>query len=640
MLACARIPSLAGVVAMSLLGVAPPHDPSASAAMAKAKGTASSPSWLGSTLFGCSPLSLRPVHLAPFSVGGRSWSFAAGPQASGQIEPGGGESGVPAASVEAGQVSFPGWSSTVAAPSAGSIVHVTGDISTEGVAGGYGAYVALVFRDRSGTRVGLQESIPADGTVGWASLGESEVWATVPAGAAAVTVSLILNGTGSARFDDIALSAGTPPGPMYRPAVSLAPTGSVLDHVTNGLGVETNPFEFAPLNGLTSGGLEAVTERLGALRPAWARIFVSTAWWVTPGGFDFTTPMAQAVLEDARLFASLGTRLNLVVWQTPSWNPPYLGLTADIVALLQWLADSGATNVGLLTLGNEPDVALVPGTGSYEQEFSGPADYESAMATVRAGLDAAGFPAVGLAGGDVAVAGDGFDRIVAALPAALFSQLSYHQYVGYSASLCIPTLRAHEMAALAAARGRPAVMWESNLQGGSGADPTFSPGQVGNELLSATYGDALKLAAYYLQSLAAGIAGISYWEAMDMVYPSQSTMLYGMWGLAGQLRPSFYAYGLLARYLVPGSTLRAVAGGAGSLVAYEIAGSHGTRATYVINPWPRSVRLTFPKHMVSTECLFDAATVQLAQLRGALALPCVPAGATVSLPPQSMADFT
>lgn len=649
--------ALAGALALlrsgsaaSVLAVAPslPRSGAAEGASGAAEGAsgaaerASGASWLGSSLFGCSAVGLRHVAFPALSSGRSAWVFTGEGGADGRIFGASGASGA-AAVVSAKEVGFPSWRITLASPSPGVVVHFSGDISTEQVAAGYGAYLAIIYAGSSGRRVGLDESVPVVGSVTGA-LGAAEVWSTVPSGAVTMSLDLVLNGTGTARFDHLALSALASPARSWRSKARLSPTTAVVDRISVGLGVETNPFLFSSPGAMTSEMDSTVMARLRALRPAWARIFVATDWWVTPVGDNFSSPMTKALLEDARLYASLGARLDLVLWQTPSWAPPYKGVAAQLVALLRWLEQNGVRNVGLLTLGNEPDTTYIPGTGTYGHGFPSVGAYVDALKAMRRALDQAGFEAVGLVGGDVAVAGDGFVRAVASQAAQQIGQLSFHLYPRYSSSLCVPVLQASEMAKLGARHWLPAVMWESNLEGGAGADPTFSPGEVGGELLSATYPDALKLAAFYLQTLAAGIGGVSYWEAMDMTYPEQGVMQYGLWSGAGPPRPVYYAFGLLAHFVVPGATLRAVSGGAGSLIAYEAVDPSGARALYVVNPWGAAVRvqLALPARTTVAERLLDRETVQQAEDSGALQVPASAAGvaAAAVLPPESMGVFS
>lgn len=599
-------------------------------------------SWLGASLFGCSLSGLRAVPLGALRSGSRDWSFAAAAGASGELDRAGGPPSVQSATITAASAGLAAWRRNLPAPSAGSVLRFTAHVSTENVAGGFGAYLAVSYRSASGSQLGVDESVPALGDVAGA-LGDAEVWSTVPAGAATVALELVLDGAGEASFTSPALASAAPVAASAPSSVTLTPTSTVLGRLDTGFGVQTNPFEFSSMNGFSAASGATEASRLKALAPAWARVFVSTAWWATPTGFDFDTPMAEALLAEAQLYAAIGTRLNLVVWEAPSWSPPYGALAADLVVLLTWLKAHGAADVGLVTLGNEPDSGLIPGTGTYGKMFPSVVDYEEAMVVVRQALDAADDSGIGLVNGDVAVAGDGFARATAAQLSSDSAQLSFHLYVPYRASLCAPVLRAGEMAELAASTGRSAVLWESNLQGGSGHDPTFSPGDVGGVLLSSTYGDALKLAAFYLQALASGVTGISYWEAMDMSYPSGDLMQYGLWGASGPVRPVYFAYELLSRLLVPGSSLRAVSGGTGSVIAYEAVEPNGGTSLLVLNPWASSVRvhLQVPGRTALEETVLDASSVQQAEATGALSLSPIAVGSRSSmLPAQSMAVFS
>ncbi|MGW0231404.1 hypothetical protein ACWDWO_24115 [Actinopolymorpha singaporensis] len=79
-------------------------------------------------------------------------------------------------------------------------------------------------------------------------------------------------------------------------------------------------------------------ERLSALRPSWVRVFTDTTWWVSGERHGFVGPMVQALLADLRLYGSLGTRANLVMWRPLDWSPDrYADLADHLVALLSWL---------------------------------------------------------------------------------------------------------------------------------------------------------------------------------------------------------------------------------------------------------------------------------------------------------------
>ena len=128
-----------------------------------------------------------------------------------------------------------------------------------------------------------------------------------------------------------------------------------------------------------------------------------------------------------------------------------------------------------------------------------------------------------------------------------------------------------------------------------------------------------------------------------MSYPSGSLMQYGLWGSSGPVRPVYFAYELLSRVLVPGSSLRAVSGGTGAVIAYEAVDPNGARSLLVLNPWASSVRvhLQVPAGTPLAETVLDASSVRQAEATGALALSSIAVGSRSSvLRAQSMAVFS
>lgn len=549
--------------------------------------------WLGDNLFGAGDLGQgTPVLLASSGTMGGfgAWQSNASPPVTAAVEAGAGRGGGYGAVLQVPSTVARSWYSfeqTLASPSQGVILHFSAWVRTEQVTGGFGAYLAINYYSADGARITFSQSPGLTGNNDWTPM---TVWSIVPAGTQRFMCNLILYGYGTAVFDGVTLRSHAPVPADYAPEVQLHVTRQRLSSGLYGFGVQTNPQAFLPPNVMTGQDVQLVRSRLEALRPAWVRIFTDTSWWVTDNGYDFTLPGAAAILDVVRLYEPIGTRANLVMWRTSaSLSSDYGQLVAAMVALIKWLREQRMNNIRALTLYNGPDVGFPGTTAEYVDMYRRMAD----------ALHQSGLADIELVGGDVSQYGATFLDAVAPPLKGTIGMLSYHDYVQYEQPLILPVRLAEQMAGTAKEDGTPAVFqWESNVTGGQGAG-TFSPGlDSKGVLLSARYATALKLVAFYLQELAAGLKGSSYWDLFDYFYGTESgspLMQFGLWGAKREgypLRPIYYAYQLLTGLIVPGTNLLQVeASPSRALIAYSADPGGGRRILYVLNPWAEPVRV-------------------------------------------------
>ncbi|HEX6971105.1 MAG TPA: hypothetical protein VF234_02665, partial [Limnochordia bacterium] len=454
---------------------------------------------------------------------------------------------------------------------------------------------------------------------GWTRL---EMYGEVPEATAAITLRLLLHGRGTAWFDDVFCETFPPIDAEPAPSVRLRVTDEVMHDGLLGFGVQHNPFARMPGSRLTERDWAVVVERLNALRPRWVRVFTDTRWWspVAGGPYRFDTPAVTALLETLRVYDDMGARINLVMWRPTDWYPGAAErLTHAMAALIEWLRAQGIDRIAALTFYNEPD-----------QEFRGSvAEYTALYRQMAATLAARGLSDVALVGADATQHGDRFFDAVATSLGSSIGMLGYHEYLDYRGSLRMPILHAARQLQRAEAAGTPPVyIWEFNLTGGTGAG-TYSPGRdEAGQLLPERYSTALKLAAFALQALDAGVRGLSYWEAFDMVYPGGQVMSFGLWGSAAErlpIRPVYYAYGLLSRLVEPRAAIRRVATEpGGALITLAVVNPDGRLVLYLLNPWGEPVDVEARLPMAAAEIdqyTLSRSTVQAALQRQALQLP-------------------
>jgi hypothetical protein len=454
-------------------------------------------------------------------------------------------------------------------------------VSTRGVEGPYGVYIAINYLDASGQRITWSQSNEMiTGDTDWTYLTAE---GNIPVGTRSIAIGLLLDSHGEVWFDSVTLAQYTLL-PQTAPAESaFTLTDTVLQGQFFGFGVQNNPFlYYGPDNpAITEDDINLVESRITQLQPRHVRIFFDTRWRDTGSA---GSGMLQAFLRDLSLYQKIGSDIDLVMWQPNDWSEKdFPTLVTSVKDLLQYLIrDQGITRIKYLTLYNEPDF-----------EFKLPLEsYIQLNKMMVEALGAANLP-VQLVGADEGSSVPFFQSVVPPL-APLANVFSYHNYPSYKDVYAF-VLRAseHLQYVTTSGAGKPLFLWEFNVTGPNSG--IFSPGEITpGVLVIDKFDSALSLAQDALYGMNMGIAGISYWEVYDMYYSGGSLMHFGLWadkGSGWRIRPIYYVYGLLTRLIQSGATVHdlAAANCDQSLPSAAVRNPDGTFSVYIINPWKTEV---------------------------------------------------
>ena len=347
----------------------------------------------------------------------------------------------------------------------------------------------------------------------------------------------------------------------------------------HGLGVQADPIwrqTDAAKWGVNQTDIALIEDRLRALRPAVARLFMDLRWLDKPdimANFD----------RQMRLLAELGTRVNLVLFEPNKVTPAELPALVD--AMLPLLKRHA--NVAWLTLYNEPDSFFLHESKLartlFGQNFAKSKlrwkDYVNICRYADRRLREQGlYPRVRLALPDC-VWGHPMrrERLELALRdlGDLDAGIAYHQYnpeypeFYTSANYAYPGMRQETtlFRKLVGPR-RELICWEFN-GAGVGFGNTFpGVGRNGEDLLG-SFAGAVEITDKILTAFNHGVDGMCVWCLSDGPYlpvikePTSSLMKFGLWRFKHEgwlLRPYYHYFAALCQSLRPPGQLLHVTG--------------------------------------------------------------------------------
>lgn len=319
-----------------------------------------------------------------------------------------------------------------------------------------------------------------------------------------------------------------------------------------GLGVEwdvENGDQSAPLM-LTNGQWNTLLTRVDYIRPSLIRSMISISWFCpdgTLGSYTFDSPLMQAwyqLLDHAKaqhITVIIGT------WDHGPWeytSHSYAQAMADLLTYL--IVVKGYTNIQYFNGVNEPDYQ--PHPISYQ-------DWQTALTNLTAALRQQGLL------GKVALLGPDTNGqwvtngTVAKQDQELLGGYEWHDYESSCCTIANDTLEARlkqmaQQLSLADSGKKPLLLGEM------GWAYQKRPGDNQRQVVNYAYG--LSMADYAVQLARAGVSGASAWDLDDAMHNKE----WGMWESANhpQLRPWFYSWSLLSRYLPAGATIYAPKG--------------------------------------------------------------------------------
>lgn len=407
--------------------------------------------------------------------------------------------------------------------------------------------------------------------------------------------------------------------------ISQSPAGNFP---FEGIGVEADCDIFDDTNrgnGVDEKDLALIERRLRSLNPALARLFVNVAW-VNPSldgtTLDWTLPGYARLVRQLRLLDSMGTKLNLVLFQP---HPPHIADPAPtvraMVALLERLhAVEGIRGLAWLTLYNEPD-GMFPHDSPLVRRLFGEqrltthppfSDYVRLNHLALSLLRERNLNGIRLLVADT-VWGHPMrvERLrlcreaFAAEPEVDFSYHNYNSedpgfYVG-NPDWAYPGMGAEaDMFGGIVGADRRLMLWEFNAAGTGFGSHFPGVGPAGTDLLGAVETGPL-IAGKVMQAVNAGVAGICLWCLHDMIYlanPKIGQMQFGLWRYKWQRwypRPYYHYYALLCRAFRPGCTVLRIEGSAPGVVALAAhRNGHGIAAFLNSNPEPVRISVQGP----------------------------------------------
>lgn len=455
----------------------------------------------------------------------------------------------------------------------GEVYSATAWCKTEDFPKGVGAYVVLTFLNHGQRVAWVQGEFVGVRHKDWTLLA---VQGTVPAGAHEVALGLVVNGPGTAWFDDAVLRRiQAAPEVFSGTAVQLA----FRDNHASGLpflgfGVQGDLFLTAPFNrkhGVTDADIALVRQRVRQMRPHIVRTFFDYQWWQperdrqTPD-----SPRMQDYVSWITFLNEIGSQVMLSPWGDYFAYPEWMrdgqrrlpkrehqeAMVRSLVDLLAYLRrDRGLVNVRYLSLMNEPN--LDPARPTDAQDLVRLTRLLDQMLVQRGlrkdlfllGPDSAGQTVPGA-----------WSREVTAACYDIYDAVADHLYPGDANEL--PAwwdVRASFLESLSRSAGKrkPLLLSEFNREDPEAAETIGGVRHLNNRPIQ-RYEHGLYLAHAAVESLRHGGSGGLVWCLADTYYDDAYYMKYGLWQYKDngwKPRPGFYAWSLLTRYSQPGSRI-------------------------------------------------------------------------------------
>lgn len=418
-----------------------------------------------------------------------------------------------------------------------------------GVHDGFGVYAAVAFLDAQGNRICFEQSSAASGEGKWSALA---IHAYAPPGAAAVRLELLLNGHGEAHFDDAVLRLTDQP-PIYPPdgPVTLKVTGETACASLIGFGAEDDGWAYADANvqhGVTEEDWKLREARIEWMNPSWVRMFCWYKDWNPSGDwetFDFDASNMKSHYRTLDLYQRLGTRINLtgVEWGVKDPYADPQRVARAIGALFEHIIRTkGYTCVQDWTLSNEPN-GYFRGAG---YDFNRFAEIHRAVKDefARRGLK------INIVGSDDTDGWPLFEQCVKEdryfETADLFAS---HRYINFASRQLLPFFIDDRMKLIASRTPvKPFVVAEFGFQ--DGRSGTFE-----NPLME-EYRSAIWTAAFAIDCLNRGVAGMCIWCLHETYYPGKGFMNYALWNFKDRdwkPRPVYHAWSMFTRFAKAGN---------------------------------------------------------------------------------------
>ena len=421
-----------------------------------------------------------------------------------------------------------------------------------GVRDGYGVYAALEFYDAEERRISFSQSPPANPGGVWRDL---SIRSVAPPTTVTARLCLLLNGRGTAHFDDARLlcSGSTIVKPLDGP-VTLTLTDRVVCDSFLGFGFEDDGWTYNQENakhGLTEEDYALRESRIEWMRPDLVRMFFWHRDWCPDDDwatYSFDSDNMRSHYRTLDLYQRLGTHVNVtgVEWgiRNPYADPERVAVA--IGDLLEHLVRvKGYRCIRYWTLTNEPDTTFLRGGGTFE-------DFVRIHQLVKAEFRRRKLD-IQVVGSDDALGIPWFRRCLENedyfQTVDLFSS---HRYFPYADREIAGEFVDERLLALRKRSPvKPLIVGEFGFH-------DHRSGTLVNPIME-TYPYAVWAADFAIQGLNRGVSGFSIWCLHEVYYPGNGFMNYALWDFKDnewKPRPVYHAWANLCRLTQRGDRVR------------------------------------------------------------------------------------
>ena len=424
---------------------------------------------------------------------------------------------------------------------------------------GHGAYCALEFYDAAGKRIQAANANSDPHTKekdGWR---EYKLRSIAPDQANATRICLVLNGHGTAYFDDVSLQRPNAKSTMngkQPEQATLQLTDKIVCQSFHGFGVEDDGQLHSEVNrsfGVNQKDYQFFEERIRWLNPHTVRMFSWYKDWCPSEdwtNFTYESPGMQSHYRALDLYQSLGTRVNLtgseLQMNTDLLEAPTDKVAASIGQFFEYLIRvKRYTCIKDFTLLNEPDRVyqkkreLFPHYSKLHQQI----DREFSARR----LD------INIIGSDEASSLPWFQECVK--DTAYYETMDYfasHMYLPEKDRSLGKSFFTDRLTLLAARKSpKPLLVTEFGFRD--------QRSDVINNPVMKTYPYSLWIMDYCLTGLNEGVAGFSQFCAGSVYYPGPGLMDYALWDFKDNdwaVRPVYHAWAAFCRMSNAGDEVR------------------------------------------------------------------------------------
>jgi len=412
----------------------------------------------------------------------------------------------------------------------------------DGIKDGHGSGITIEYYNANGERIHYLTTRDPVGAKGKTRL---HVRGRVPEGTAEAGLSLVINGSGTAYYDDIRLEKISVISNYDSAQARVKVTEKIACNDFLGFGFEDDGWFYNKVNaglGVTEEDYKLRDSRIAWMEPDLVRMFFWHVDW-NPSqdweSYDWQTDNMLSHYRTLDLYQKLGTEINLcnVEWgHKNAWPEPKV-FAKSIGALFEYLIKvKGYDCIKYWTFSNEPDGEFNRACGDFEKYIQYHIEVKKEF--VARGLDVKiiGSDDTNSAWFDRCVDTQKYDEVV--------DLYSTHYYVEQNEMDLTGLLFEERVNKLKTeSQQKPFIIAEYGFSDERTIPPHINP--LAEEYLYALYNQSL-----LIDGLNSGVASFSYWCIHEMHYIDSTRMKFGMWNYKDRdwsIRPVYHSMANFSR---------------------------------------------------------------------------------------------